>query len=288
MNTISCGYTGQRRSTISSSYLLGNGYRGYNPVIKRFAGQDTWSPFGLGGVNGFAYCAGDPVNRTDPSGHLFWQLFVMEFGSMMEFAGEEAAEVEVINEAVINEAEVAPELHAAEQPENPAHRAPTLTELHEDIYDEIFSYFEEDSLDALSEAIPECSRTPDLSSALARRYNQLPFERVRKLKRGMEIMLNAWEAGRAIRTPGDRDFFSSMMVHTAWIYSDYNLLPYDELRKLYLKYTRDLPYPHHPMFNWRFPKDMERPISTFIAHVGNCARYQFDLKDLLVTTIFWQ
>jgi hypothetical protein len=29
---------------------------------------DRQSPFGLGGCNAYAYCLGDPVNRTDPSG----------------------------------------------------------------------------------------------------------------------------------------------------------------------------------------------------------------------------
>ncbi|KPZ22499.1 RHS repeat-associated core domain-containing protein, partial [Pseudomonas syringae group genomosp. 3] len=32
---------------------------------------DSLSPFGKGGLNAYAYCAGDPVNRSDPSGHGF-------------------------------------------------------------------------------------------------------------------------------------------------------------------------------------------------------------------------
>ncbi|OKA17200.1 hypothetical protein BOH74_23100, partial [Pseudomonas versuta] len=37
---------------------------------------DSLSPFGEGGLNGYSYCAGDPVNRIDPSGHswLDWLL----------------------------------------------------------------------------------------------------------------------------------------------------------------------------------------------------------------------
>ena len=91
MNTVSCGYTGQRLSTISSSYLLGNGYREYNPVIKRFAGRDTWSPFGAGGVHGFAYSGCDPVNQSDPSGHVFipWWFII----GMVTDTGVEAASI---------------------------------------------------------------------------------------------------------------------------------------------------------------------------------------------------
>jgi len=50
--------------------LLGNGYRAYNPVLMRFHSPDNLSPFGEGGVNGYAYCQGDPVNRSDPTGHF--------------------------------------------------------------------------------------------------------------------------------------------------------------------------------------------------------------------------
>ncbi|WP_159566150.1 RHS repeat-associated core domain-containing protein [Budvicia diplopodorum] len=69
MNNLSIGYTGQRRSTLTGSYLLGNGYRGFNPVLRRFQAWDTFSPFGQGGANGYGYCAGDPVNQCDISGH---------------------------------------------------------------------------------------------------------------------------------------------------------------------------------------------------------------------------
>ncbi|MEE4636302.1 RHS repeat-associated core domain-containing protein [Pseudomonas alliivorans] len=35
----------------------------------RFNQPDNLSPFGRGGLNAYAYCLGDPVNRGDPSGH---------------------------------------------------------------------------------------------------------------------------------------------------------------------------------------------------------------------------
>jgi len=64
------GFNGERVDPVSGTYHLGNGYRAYNPVLGRFTCPDSLSPFGAGGINAYAYCAGDPVNRTDPSGHI--------------------------------------------------------------------------------------------------------------------------------------------------------------------------------------------------------------------------
>jgi RHS repeat-associated protein len=62
------GYTGQLREMQTSWYLLGNGYRAYNPKLMRFHSPDSWSPFGAGGLNAYMYCV-DPVNFSDPTGH---------------------------------------------------------------------------------------------------------------------------------------------------------------------------------------------------------------------------
>lgn len=63
-------FTGQYFETNVGVYLLGNGYRHYNPRLMRFGSPDSFSPFGAGGINAYAYCDGDPVNRIDPSGHV--------------------------------------------------------------------------------------------------------------------------------------------------------------------------------------------------------------------------
>ncbi|SDP16584.1 RHS repeat-associated core domain-containing protein [Pseudomonas reinekei] len=63
------GFNGERPDPVTGCYLLGNGYRAFNPVLMRFNSPDSWSPFGDGGLNAYAYCVGDPVNRTDPTGH---------------------------------------------------------------------------------------------------------------------------------------------------------------------------------------------------------------------------
>lgn len=59
---------GQWYDPLTGNYLLGNGYRSYHPTLMRFSSSDRPSPFADGGLNSYAYCAGDPVNRTDPSG----------------------------------------------------------------------------------------------------------------------------------------------------------------------------------------------------------------------------
>ncbi|WP_243458902.1 RHS repeat-associated core domain-containing protein [Pseudomonas sp. OA65] len=64
------GFNGERPDPVTGHYLLGNGYRGFNPVLMRFNSPDSWSPFGEGGLNAYGYCAGDPRNRMDPTGHF--------------------------------------------------------------------------------------------------------------------------------------------------------------------------------------------------------------------------
>ena len=67
------GFNGERSDPTTDNYHLGNGYRAYSPVLMRFTCPDSLSPFGAGGINPYAYCGGDPVNLTDPTGHISWQ-----------------------------------------------------------------------------------------------------------------------------------------------------------------------------------------------------------------------
>ena len=64
------GFNGERPDPVTGHYLLGNGYRAFNPVLMRFNGPDSFSPFGRGGLNSYAYCLGDPINRSDPNGTI--------------------------------------------------------------------------------------------------------------------------------------------------------------------------------------------------------------------------
>lgn len=63
------GFNGAYQESITAHYILGNGYRAYSAVLRRFLSPDSISPFGRGGFNAYAYCKGDPVNAQDSTGH---------------------------------------------------------------------------------------------------------------------------------------------------------------------------------------------------------------------------
>lgn len=64
------GFNGERPDPVTGHYLLGNGYRAFNPVLMRFNSPDSLSPFGKGGLNIYAYCLGNPITGTDPTGRF--------------------------------------------------------------------------------------------------------------------------------------------------------------------------------------------------------------------------
>ena len=63
------GYNGMRRDPLTGHYHAGNGYRSYDPTLRRYAQPDWLSPFGEGGLNDYAHCP-DPINLHDPSGAI--------------------------------------------------------------------------------------------------------------------------------------------------------------------------------------------------------------------------
>ncbi|VVP29499.1 hypothetical protein PS862_04286 [Pseudomonas fluorescens] len=71
------GFNGEAVDPVTRHYLLGNGHRAFNPVLMRFNSPDRLSPFGRGGLNPYAYCQGDPVNFTDPTGREAWQPWLV-------------------------------------------------------------------------------------------------------------------------------------------------------------------------------------------------------------------
>lgn len=67
------GFNGERPDPLTGHYHLGKGHRAYNPHLMRFNSPDQLSPFDAGGLNAYAYCSGDPVNRSDPSGRASFE-----------------------------------------------------------------------------------------------------------------------------------------------------------------------------------------------------------------------
>ncbi|WP_082056497.1 RHS repeat-associated core domain-containing protein [Pseudomonas sp. 10-1B] len=95
------GFNGERLDSITLHYLLGNGYRGFNPVLMRFNSPDNMSPFGRGGLNSYAYCQGDPINLQDPSGHFalgkfFSRIFRVLFGKSKAKAAPQGTQMPAV------------------------------------------------------------------------------------------------------------------------------------------------------------------------------------------------
>lgn len=74
------GFGGQHRDRLIGCYPLGNGHRFYSPTLMRFLSADAYSPFDRGGINAYAYCDGDPVNRYDPSGASWLSVILRSIG----------------------------------------------------------------------------------------------------------------------------------------------------------------------------------------------------------------
>ena len=233
------GYTGQRRSQVSGCYQLGNGYRGVNPVLKRFAGQDSLSPFGAGEAHGFAYCGCNPVNRTDPSGHMFRILLGEVFESIIEEASLALAEARRPAEAI-------------------------LTDMPEETYDNIFSYLDLDSLNNLADAIPEDLQRPEFQHALVRRRTSIVSEMSERASRRLLESIDAYSHSI---DPINGDYRSAM-IHEAWLYRSDNHLLNSDLNRLFNTLNRtsgvrfngergvhsesqaDTPWARHHMFEY--------------------------------------
>lgn len=62
------GFDGQLLDNVSGMQFLGQGYRGYDPRLRRFMAHDFLSPFEKGGINGYVFADSNPIMQADPSG----------------------------------------------------------------------------------------------------------------------------------------------------------------------------------------------------------------------------
>jgi RHS repeat-associated protein len=72
------GFAGEVGEEDTGFYVLGS--RLYSPTLRRFLSPDSASPFDAGGLNRYAYCGGDPINRVDPSGDAWWDWVGLAVG----------------------------------------------------------------------------------------------------------------------------------------------------------------------------------------------------------------
>lgn len=107
------GFTGQLCESGLGGYLLGNGYRAYSPVLMRFHSPDRVSPFDKGGINAYAYCAGNPVCLRDPSG----QVVLPVAGNVLGYSASTMTAVGAFNRVAAQ---------VVDSHVNPAHVKPTF------------------------------------------------------------------------------------------------------------------------------------------------------------------
>lgn len=82
------GFNGELVEPHTRWYLLGRGYRAYNPVLMRFHSPDDMCPFGAGGLNCYMYCVGDPINFVDPTGHVgLFEFIISAIGAIVVAVG---------------------------------------------------------------------------------------------------------------------------------------------------------------------------------------------------------
>lgn len=81
------------------TYYFGS-YRAYDPKLMSFCSPDSWSPFGRGGPAAYAYCAGDPVNYHDPSGHQIVAQYQRQDGTAAMYSKEFRIAMAIVNVAV--------------------------------------------------------------------------------------------------------------------------------------------------------------------------------------------
>ncbi|WP_263224528.1 RHS repeat-associated core domain-containing protein [Pseudomonas alabamensis] len=62
------GFNGEHPRPVTTLSILS--FRAYDTQSMHFISPDSLSLSGDDGINTYAYCSGDPVNRTDPTGHL--------------------------------------------------------------------------------------------------------------------------------------------------------------------------------------------------------------------------
>jgi RHS repeat-associated protein len=99
------GFNGERPDPVTGHYLLGNGYRAFNPVLMRFNSPDSLSPFGKAGLNSYVYCLGDPINFYDPNGQFGFRvatnLLRWRSRAALKMVAMQSAADEVANSGII-------------------------------------------------------------------------------------------------------------------------------------------------------------------------------------------
>ncbi|RDB35942.1 MAG: hypothetical protein DCC88_07395 [Spirobacillus cienkowskii] len=86
-NKLSYGFNGELTDSSSGLQILGNGYRAYNPKLRRFIQYDVHSPFGKGGINGYIFANNNPIMFQDPTGESATSAALLGVGVTASIVG---------------------------------------------------------------------------------------------------------------------------------------------------------------------------------------------------------
>lgn len=182
------GFNGEIRDHYAGLYLLGN-YRIYSPALMRFHNPDSWSPFGDGGVNTYAYVRNDPINYMDPTGHMPFSRRTSSSNLPKAGSGRVLESLEShpsSRHASLQASESQPSLKSSNRKQSGSRRSSSLSS----------NLSLDGSFDSMGSQTSIAPESPDGFSGVAQRYRKNAMEYLKTIH-GLEDRGDNWSVSKA-------------------------------------------------------------------------------------------